>query len=51
MPKNQETIRCKLENDGRMAEQVRNFNQLGVKITRSGNQVKKLKPKLKKQKE
>ena len=38
-----EAICCKLEIDGRMTEQVMEFNNLGVNITSSGNLVKYIK--------
>ena len=36
-------LRCKLEIDGRMAEQVMELNYLGVNITSSGNPVRGIK--------
>ena len=45
-----EPLCCKLEIDGRIVEQVMEFNYLRVNITSSGNLVKE-KPKLKKQEE
>ena len=38
-----EPLRCKLEINGRMVEQVMEFNYLGVKITWSDNIVKEIK--------
>ena len=38
-----EPLRCKLEIDGRMVEQVMEFNYLGVNITSSRNLVKAIK--------
>ena len=38
-----EPIRCKLKIDGRMVEQVMEFNYLGVNITSSGNLLKEIK--------
>ena len=38
-----EPLRCKLEIDGRMVEQVMEFSYLGVNITSSGNLVKEIK--------
>ena len=37
-----EPIRCKLEIDGRMVEQIMEFNYLGVNIISSGNLVKEI---------
>ena len=37
-----EPIRCKLEVDGRMVEQVMEFYCMGVNITSSGNLVKEI---------
>ena len=43
MTMSKEPIRCKLEIDDRMVEQVMEFNYWGVNITSSGNLVKKIK--------
>ena len=49
MTTSKEPISCKFEIDGKIVKQVMEFNHLGVNIISSGNLVKKLKPKLKKQ--
>ena len=38
-----EPVRCKLEINGRIVEQVMEFNYLGVNVTSSGNLVKEIK--------
>ena len=43
MPISQGLLLCKLEIDGRMVEQVMEFNYLGVSITSSGNMAKEIK--------
>ena len=40
MTVSKEPLCCKLETDGKMVEQVMQFNYLGVNITSSGNLVK-----------
>ena len=48
---NEEDIHWKLETDGRMVEQIMEFNYLGVNITSSGNLVKEIETQAKKQQE
>ena len=37
-----DSIHCKLEIDGRMVEQITEFNYLGVNITSSGNLIEEI---------